>query len=186
MTLLDALNISLTALGEFRVTSDTVKNPTIGIIKDSLENERMALLSSGWWFNDRVMTLYPDVEGYIALPSKTIDIYSIDTEEMLGEDENQRLVSYDTGYNKFDKPMRLRIVSDVDFERLPEMAAQIVAYQAAMQVYADDLGVDNTYQNLQRQSQKAFNILHKQNLRNRRYSTSKTGRYQRIRSSLHT
>ncbi|QYW05870.1 tail fibers protein [Vibrio phage vB_VpP_NS8] len=186
MTLLDAINISLTAIGEYRITSDTVRNPTIGIVKDTLETKRKLLLSDGWWFNEREMTLYPDVEGHIYLPSATIDIYDAASDVMYGEDENGLLLDYATNNIVFDESKLLRIVFDTPFEHMPEMAQHIVAYEAAMQVYANDLGVDNQYQNLDRQAQEAFRVLHKQNLRNRRYSTSKTGRYRRIRSALYT
>ncbi len=48
---LDAVNLTLEALGESRVMDINTSNPSAGLARSALSRNRRGLLSSGFWFN---------------------------------------------------------------------------------------------------------------------------------------
>ncbi|PSJ80804.1 hypothetical protein [Neisseria iguanae] len=44
----------------------------------------------------------------------------------------------------FDAPITVRLVERLDFEDLPELAAQYVFYSAGLECYIGDFGADST------------------------------------------
>lgn len=184
MDYVSACNICLAVVGESPIADLNSPNPSLGLVRTYLEQARLLLLSRRWWFNDITVTLQPAVDGRVHVPYKTLDLYSPDG--VLYSVREQELFNIQTQSGIIESVVTLRLSIDVGFEHLPEVAAQWVAYTAAMHMYADDLGVDSNMQSIQARVNAAWSTLHMQDLRQRRYSTSKTSRMSRIRSALVT
>ena len=184
MRLLDAINISLTAVGEPNVTSEDAPSPSIGLIKDNIHHATDRLLARGWWFNDYHTTLGIDPQGFVFVPANAIEVRSDDATQLIVRDT--RLFDVQRQSFEFTSAVSLQILTDLPFADLPEMAAQVIAYEAAAALYASDLGEDDNHKNLLMHRQAAYERLFQLDMRNRRYSTAKTGRARRLRSALIT
>lgn len=143
MKLLDAINTVLPYLGEANVTSTTARNTTVQAVLQQIDTAKRTLLGAGWWFNRVKVTLYPGADGRIKAP---INVFSWLPDEGISEIRGEYLYNLDTGDYQFDSALTGLIIQDMDFEELPNYAALVVTYMAALAVYSADLGVDSTYQ----------------------------------------
>lgn len=184
MDYVSACNICLAVVGESPITDLNSPNPSLGLVRNYLDEARLLLLSRRWWFNDVEVTLQPAVDGVVHVPYKVLDLYSPD--EVLYSVRTQELFDIAKQSKFIGKEVTLRLSLDMSLDLLPEVAAQWVAYTAASSMYADDLGVDQNMQSIQARANSAWSMLHTQELRQRRYSTNKTKRMARIRSALIT
>lgn len=180
---IDALNVTLEALGESRIVDINTSNPSAGLARSALERTRRGTLSTGWWFN----TIFRDVTptpnpGQIKVPWNQLSMYSRDGFKYSERDG----VLYDLVEQTkvFTDTVHLKVVIDIDFEDLPEHMAMWVAYDTAAQVYLNDLGADSNYQNLIRNAQEYSALTMREHLRNQQYSTLRTRRAGRIRSGF--
>lgn len=178
MLLLEAINSCLTALGEARVTSDTVRHPTVDIVRSTIDLKRRLLLERGWWFNQANVTMYPGVDGTMEYPFDALSIVGFDGRTLIARDG--LLFDMDNGTNQFTRPLQMQVTYDLEFQNLPESAATIVWTRTAQEVYAGDYGVDSTIERLNLQEQLATQTLEMLHLRNRRYSTRDRRGFQRI------
>ena len=144
MKLLDAVNTILPYLGEANVTSTTARNTTVQSILQQIETAKRALLATGWWFNTVNVTLYPGSDYKIKAPVNVLN-WECSDESVLSEIRGEYLYNLETGTLEFTESQTGTIKQDLEFEELPEYAAQTVMYIACTAVYSADMGVDNTY-----------------------------------------
>lgn len=182
MTLLEAINSCLTALGEARVTSENVRHPTVDIVRSTIELKRRALLERGWWFNVADVTMYPGVDGTMEYPFDALSIVGYDSRSIIARDN--LLFDLDNNTRVFTGPLKMRVTYDLEFHNLPESAATVVWTKAAQEVYAGDYGVDSVVQRLNMQELNAMQTMDMLHLRNRRYSTRDHRGFRRIVSAL--
>ena len=143
MKLLDAINTVLPYLGAANVTSTTARNTTVQAVLQQIDTAKRTLLGTGWWFNRVKVALYPGADGRIKAP---INVLSWLPDEGISEIRGEYLYNLDTGDYQFSSALTGLIIQDMDFEELPNYAALVVTYMAALAVYSADLGVDSTYQ----------------------------------------
>lgn len=182
MTLLEAINIGLSALGEFRVTSAEDRHPTADILRSTIASKQMSLLERGWWFNQYTTTMYPADDGTVEYPVNAISVLGYD-----GRVYTMRggmLFDMDNNTQYFTKPAELLVTEDLDFEDLPDCAANFVAYSAAKQQYINDLGVDANVRDMEATVALNWATMEMLHLRNRRYSTRQTRQFRSYRRAL--
>lgn len=181
MKLLDAVNLILPKLGEHPVTSVTLKHPTLAIILPEVENELRNLCNRGWWFNQFEYKATPDIDGKIALGVDTLSFVPyIPYAAVRGKE----LYNVETMSYVWDDPVEGLLTTYVQFEELPETAAQVVWWNALINAFATDIGVSQELQIWQVRAGAAASDLVAEHLRNRRYNTKKTKRFRRLRSAL--
>lgn len=169
MQLLDAVNTVLPYLGEHTITYiEGNKHPSVDLILDAINRHKDTLLSNGWWFNEFTITIPVNTDGMIDVPVDTISAQGIDCYVAL---DGERFMNLDNGSRYFDAPITVKILRDVDFERLPRTAALLVTYRAAIEVYTGDFGADNALQILSNLVNDNRIQLHQENLRNRKYNS---------------
>lgn len=181
LELLTAVNLVLPKLGEHPVTNLDVNHPTLAVILPEVDNSLTELLLKGWWFNEYETTLYPDSEKHIALGVDVLSFIPYYTSAAVRGSElfNTSTLSYD-----WDSAVEGRITQRVEFDKLPESAAQFVWYNALISAYVTDLGVTQDVQVWQVKAGAAYTQLLAEHLRNKKYSTTKSRRYQRLRSAM--
>lgn len=169
MKLLTVVNYCLKYLGEKRVSSVDTRHPTVNDVVLEVEDQIRILLAKGWWFNERTQTYYPDNEGRIAAPmdalmvsSKTIDVDIVD-----GYFWN---ISADT--NVIYSPIEVTVRHNLDFDTLPEIAAEYVKCTVAYILYAQEYGAENTLQTIMAQRADAQMYLEREELRKRKYNST--------------
>lgn len=184
MTMLDAINAGLSALGEARVTSADTVHPTVDIIKTTLAVKRREFLERGWWFNTADVKMYPNAQGNMTYPAGALTILGFHGESFIARDG--LLFDLDNYTNVFTEAKQMRVTYDIDFEDLPECAANVVSLRTTQEVYAGDLGVDSALQRLNMLEQQSLATCETLNLRNRRYNSRERRGFRRIVRALRT
>lgn len=183
MNLLAAVNKVLPFLGENFVSSvDASYNPTVSAVKVRVLEAADQMLRKGWWFNTRTVTLLPDTDGHIQVPSTFLEFQS--TERLLLERRAGRVFDLEAGTDVFSAPVVLSIREYLDFEDLPATAQDACAWSAGVIVYSADSGVDNTVQIMQQRQAVALSLLDREQLRKMNYNTNNFGAARRLRSAI--
>jgi len=182
MTLLDAINTCLSTLGEARVTSTTVRHPTVDLIRNTIDLKIAELLERGWWFNTAQATMYPSLTGEMEYPVAAMSVLGYNGEQYVPR--GGMLFDLDNNTRFFTEPKSMQITYLVDFEDLPECAANVVMQRANRAVYSGDLGMDNTVVNMQNNEMQNFATLESMHMRNKRFSTRQRRGWRRMRNAL--
>lgn len=182
---LDAVNLTLEALGESRVMDIATSNPSAGLARSALARNRRGLLSTGFWFNSVERNITPTQDGFIKVPWNQLAVYDACTDSKYGvRDGNLYDLVEQTEY--FDSAVDIRVILDLNFEDLPEHAAMWVANYTTAQVYLNDLGSDGNYSNYAAEAERYKSLVIREHLRNQKYSTSKTRYARRVRRARFT
>jgi hypothetical protein len=182
MELLTAVNLILPALGEHPVTRVDMKHPTLAVILPVVQSQIDRCLMRGWWFNEFPTTLYPDSEGGIAIPSDTLAF--IPQEGQPGTVRNGVLFNTTSLDYIWDKPVPGTIQLRMSFEELPESVATYVFYNALVQTYLVDIGLESVVGEWKQIAKESEFLATNEHLRNMRHTTRKSGRYARLRSAM--
>ena len=182
MTLLEAVNTCLSAMGEARVTSTTVRHPTVDLINSTLVMKKRQYLERGWWFNIADVTMYPATDGSMEYPVNALSIVGFCGETFVARDG--KLFDMDTNSDQFTDAKKMRVTYDVDFEDLPESVANVVMYRTMREVYVGDLGSDSAVQNMQFNEATNNATVEALHLRNKRYTTKQRSGWARYRNAL--
>lgn len=183
MKLLDAVNLVLPKLGEHPVTSLEVRHPTLAIILPEVENELRTTLLRGWWFNQFKYEAMPALDGTITLGANTLSFVP-NVDQKFAAVRGDQLYNQETASFIWDAKVVGLITEYVDFELLPESAAQYVFYSALLTTYITDIGMSQEVQAWSSKASEAYQQLLAEHLRQRRYSTRGSGRFQRLRRAM--
>lgn len=137
MTKLEAVNLILRALSEHTVASVDTRHPSVVMALAKLDIARQEVLSEGWWFNNIDITLNYEIDGRIAYPTDMLAFVPNKYECIVrsGYLYNTRTQSF-----VFTENVAGLATYDLSWEDLPNAAQRLVAYQAAISAYADDMG----------------------------------------------
>lgn len=182
MKLLTAINEVLPKLGERPVTSTDTRSPTLAVVIPQLEATLRNVLTRGWWFNEYSTTLYPDPEGFIAIPSTTLKI--ITERDKPGVQRGLRLFDVENQTEKWTGPVKATITTSVGFEDLPESVAQYILYSALVIIYATDIGLEEVVRVWSGMESDALARMEAEHLQYKRYSIRDSRRYRNLRSAM--
>lgn len=132
MTKLDAVNISLSAMGEPKISTLDGAAVDAQIASDLIDETSRSVQSRGWHWNRERLTLQPDVFGIIKIPANTSRIDTIesnvDTDVVIRGDRlyNRREASF-----IFELPLILEVYVFLEFEELPYSAKQYITMRAS-------------------------------------------------------
>lgn len=182
MTLLEAVNTCLSALGESRVTSTEVRHPTVDLILSTLAMKQRQLLERGWWFNISHVTMYPSNTNEMEYPVNALAIIGDNGETFVPR--GGMLFDMDNNTQYFTEPKGMTVSYNLDFEDLPECAANVVMTRTAQEVYSGDLGPDSAVQRLNVLEIQSFAEMELQHMRNRRFNTRQRRGWARLAKAL--
>lgn len=169
MELLQAVNAVLPHLGEHTITRvEGAKHPTVDLILGAIDRHRLSILAEGLWFNESTVVLPVNTDGQIDVPQGTIAVYGIDCNVEL---DGERFFDLNTASRYFSTPITVRLVRDVQFNRLPINVALCVTYRAGAEVYIQDYGAENTVPQLQELANTNWVQVTQENLRKRKYNS---------------
>lgn len=183
MQLLEAINVTLRAIGESEVVSESTSNPSAGIVKSAIQQHRRSLLATGWWFNTVEQNITPTADYRITPPADALAIYGLQGNKFGVRDG--WLYDLVNRSNRFTERTYLKAYIDFEFEDLPEYAAQYIAARVAAETYRNDIGVDSNYQALISDSEEVYALLFREHARNQSRSTVQSRRFRRINSARH-
>jgi hypothetical protein len=137
--------------------------------------------TQGYWFNTFKITLYPDSNGEVAVPSDTLSFTPDITAAIV---RGKRLFNPASMTYEFDGPVAGTLITRVAFDELPESAASLVWYSTLVDAYVTDIGMESSVNEWRSQAAQADARMTAEHLRNMRYSTAASPRFQRIRRAL--
>ena len=183
MTELEAANFVLRELGEQPISSLDDQLPTLDIVTPALTRTRRDLLAEGWWFN----TFYgykisPNSDSNIVVPDDTLTFVP-DCPEYLWSGS---YVRQSNGSLIFDTAVTGTRYADIEFTQLPYFAQEFVVTYAAAQVYTQDFGVDQKYQELMQRAKNARDQLGREHTRARRANVRDRPIVRRLYRDLYT
>jgi hypothetical protein len=174
MELLQAVNTVLPHLGEHVTTRiEGAQHPTVDLIMAAIERQRLTVLSTGLWFNELVVTLPVNTDGQIDVPYGTIAVYGIDCAV---EIEGENFFDLLNGTAYFTAPIKVKLIRDIAFDKLPINVALAITYAAGAEVYLQDYGRENSVEELQRMADRSWVLVHQEDLRKRKYNTQRRAR----------
>lgn len=143
-TLLEAINTLLAAIGSSPVTNiDTPQNADAIIAKNNINRALRDIQTEKWYFNSESdYPLTPDVNGIIHIPN---NIINIDFTGRLGEG-NRFVIRGKKLYDrlnhtfKIDEQLEADVVLCLEYDEIPESAAQYVIARAARRYQEEMLG----------------------------------------------
>lgn len=143
-TLLEAINTLLAAIGSSPVTNtDTPQNADAIIAKNNINRALRDIQTEKWYFNSESdYPLTPDVNGTIHIPN---NIINIDFTGRLGEG-NRFVIRGKKLYDRLNHTFKIdeQLVADVvlclEYDEIPESAAQYVIARAARRYQEEMLG----------------------------------------------
>jgi len=133
LTELDVINDMLSLLGEAPVNSLEEGHALIPAGRRELRQANAVEQAKSWWFNKEFATLYPDMDGYIMLPTDTIRVSAEEPSlhyAARGRKLYQPYAAGNVDKFKFTKPVTCWLVRLVPFEDLPIMAQSLVSLAA--------------------------------------------------------
>ena len=181
-TELDFMNLVLRKLGEPPISSVDTRYPTLDLVRPALAEARQTLLTEGWWFNTHhAVQLTPDAAGAVSVPADTLAFYPDEPDRYIYT--GLAVVRAD-GHPTIDNVVVGRRVVDLPLLTLPVSAKYCVAYAAAAQVYAQDVGTDDIYRDISQHFASAYRELSAQHTRTRQHNSRRKLQVQRWRTML--
>lgn len=137
MTLLEAVNIILRALSEHTVSSTEIRHPSVTLALDKINEAREAVLNEGWWFNNIRITANRESDGRVPYPADALSFVPDGFECIVrgGYLYNAQAQSF-----VFTEDVPGLVTYDLEWDDLPNAVQRMVAYQAAIMAYSDDVG----------------------------------------------
>ncbi|UAW53677.1 hypothetical protein pphageT12_45 [Pseudomonas phage pphageT12] len=184
MLLLDAVNLILRKIGEIPVTSIDEQYSTLTIALPALEEARIRILSEGYWFNTYYQhTLQPEVSGEVFVPKDCLKFFPDDGAYVFNGKQGS---ASQTGDTFLRVPVVGRMIQDVPFDELPEVAQYAVAYSAAYDTYVSDIGDDDIAKNLMMRREEFLRQLNGDHTISRKQNSRQRKQVMRWRQSLRT
>lgn len=181
-TELDFINLVLRKLGEPPLSSVDVQYPTLDLVRPALAEARQTLLAEGWWFNTLcAVRLTPSDTGAVVVPADTLAFYPDEPDRYIF---TGAAVVHSDGNPIIQETVVGRRVVDLPLLTLPISARYCVAYAAAAQVYAQDVGTDDIYRDISQHFASAYRELSSQHTRTRQHNSRRKLQVQRWRTML--
>ena len=97
------------------------------------------MLRRGWWFNEGVHTLQLNPDSEIDVGTNVLSISSTSGSNVARR--GARLFNIETQTYKFDAPVEVRVISDLDWELLPSAVQDWIKYSVLLDQLITDQGV---------------------------------------------
>ena len=173
MTELDAVNKMLRFVGELPVPTSVIINDLpdgheAKTALELLEELNRELQETGWWFNTETWT-YPQVDGYITLPTTVIAIKSTNTKDKYLIKDNQ-VYDIKNQTKLFSTDLELTTIFEISFEEVPATFATLVVYEASKQLHMYLNGDASIQKNLETLAYTQYLKVQKEHMSNKDYN----------------
>ena len=133
MIKLDAINTMLQAIGVQAISTLEGTNPDKINAVVVLDRVSSAFQSKPGYYNSEVLTLTPDINGNIFVPSNTLTVNPVSKRTNVTV-RNFKLYNLVQQSYIFDSPIEVTIVFNINFDFLPFVVQNIIQYMAAMEM----------------------------------------------------
>lgn len=183
MSELEALNMLLRLIGSPPVNDVTTNHPDAANARATLNRQRNQLQKRGWWYNlDYNLIYQPDIDGRIRIADEITTIIMEDKSlikrgKFLYDKQTQT-------YNIGVSVCAYRTVRVLDWDDMPDVMQDYVAYKAGVQFVRDELEDAGKERSVEIDAQRAELAVKKQDLEEGRYNIRLQARVLRARGGV--
>lgn len=167
MLKLDAVNRMLTSIGQ-TPASTVIENyhPDVLSALSVILSASKKIQAKGYWFNtDHNLTLAPNaITGEILLPSTTLSVDPVDT-TLHYVQRGSRLYNSSNSTFEIGVPVQVTLIQDLDFEQLPEVAANYIMEDSLYIFVRDRIGDNVKMQEIKTDREMARRLLNAEDIR---------------------
>lgn len=164
-TQLDVLNHMLNTIGEAPVSSPDSDHPSALSATVTLLRVNKEFQKKGWWFNTEYdLTLSPNSQGQIIIPSDTLFVDPVDVSSRLVR-RNGKLYDPIRHTYAINEQVIVDAVLLLQVSDLPESAASYLMHKAAYDFYVNDDGDESKSTRLLDRVTKAWSELRQEELK---------------------
>lgn len=166
MQTLTVVNRMLGTMGQKPLNSLTDSNAMLGAALDMLDDVSRKIQAKGWWFNIEEVTISPNViDSYMYLPNDCLSIRNCSRYYVKRGD---RIYNLQGGTYVFIADLKIELIRKLDFEDVPDLAADYISAQAVLQFQSDYDSDTNKRQELAQEVQRCFIEINTASIRDRR------------------
>lgn len=157
MDLLQAINIVIRASTKPAINDIDDQSQDANLARRTIREVRTEILSHGWRFNTRKLTLSVDTDGRVPVPSTYLSVkFSTDNDRFVVQEreEDGALFVYDQDTEDWHNAEMKDVIiifdkgtdpttEDAQFRLLPAKIARYIAYKAASEFFQEINGVEN-------------------------------------------
>ena len=166
LTQLDLINAMLRTIGTGGLTSADTSHPDYMEALAVLELELAAIQRLGLWFNTTTPTLKPNTSDEILLPNGTLHCDPVDT-RLNYVKRGRKLFDMDCRKFTFDAPVKVKLITKLVLDELPETAKDYLRHSARYAFYLDNDGDERKLARLDAARNQSWAELWREHLRNR-------------------
>lgn len=159
---LDVINDALSAVGLSRVASLDSRYPAfvkaLGVYERVSHNVQLR----GWWFNRSEVTLNPDLQGRILVPSKAAAVKPCSPRYVL---RDRFLYDKEERTNVIGKSVACVIIEVLEYEDIPPDAAAYIAARTVFEHFLDEEGSEPKLTRYERAAMGAWAALRQEELK---------------------
>lgn len=184
--MLTAINSVLASTGMFSLSAADNKHPAYTEAETKINEVLTTTLLLGYWFNTVYVTLTPNAQGEVLLPSNTLQVDPVSRKYKYVQ-RGARMYNLDTLDYNIPKAVKYKLVQKLTYDELPQVVKDYVRIKAKYQYYMDKEGMEPKLSNYRADANAAWTAMYQENLKaadnNYFDSPTKMGRYLRRGSS---
>ena len=183
-TRLEIVNAALAATGVAPVSTADSSHPDVAPVDVVINRVSTQIQKRGWWFNkDYNLTLTPDSNGKILIPSTTLSIDPTDSNSPLVQ---RGSFLYDTTAHTFNigESVSVNLITELAIDELPESAGQYILETVVHQFYVNDDGDLNKAREMEKRKNEAWIELKREELKNADHNSNNRPAVQQMRSGI--
>lgn len=148
MEYLQAINISLRALGKRQVNDSNSTHPDVDIIKGAIQEVQDSTLARGYWFNEEFTKITPDITGRYQVPANTLTMVCAQQQYNYIQRRGDYAFNVNDPQQKFTAELTFKRKVNLDWDDIHVLAQTYIAYEASAIVLGDDDGDVNKHNRL--------------------------------------
>jgi len=162
---LNIINEMLSSTGLSPLTATDTRHPSYVKAVGKLNIVSGDVQNLGYWFNTTYTTLNLNENGEIYVPTGTLSIDTVSNVNITKR--GQRLYNLDDRSFNFTCPLKVKVVTQLDFEDMPDTVKQYIRHKARYEFYLDSDGTEPKLSHYRNAVNEAWTKLYRENLRNR-------------------
>lgn len=181
MLLLEAVNLTLKAMGESRIDALDDTHPQQADILQQIETTSLLVQSRGWWFNQRQVWLEPETAGpdigKVLVPTDAKLVLPIYFLDRYVQPVGTKLVDIDSGIDRATKVyVKVRYgYPNASWDLIPESVQTYIAHRAALEFTSDFDADQLKLQTLQARTTSAYAAANSDNIRYAKFNFFEEG-----------
>lgn len=166
LTQLDIINDMLASTGTAPLTASDNRHPAYLKASNTLNRVSGAVQNLGLWFNTTYPELLPNTSGEVIVPNGTLSADPLDRKKDYSF-RGSKLYNIKTRSFNIGEKVRVKLVSKLSFNEMPNTALEYIRAKAKLEFYIDEDGVDPKLTRYTQLMQVAWTELYREHLRNR-------------------